>query len=182
MITNVRRASRQEIKCILFSVVISAAVATIFNVFFVLTSTNLTDEGGNDENKAKQRSITHGPWPRVVSDESVACRLYDLPLIRGVSNLPRLPPLKSEKASGRPWVRIVGNVAELARNMDFENTSVVCSFEGTVPNLNYYCFAGSSSLLLFVRFCFFCIQCKQWLSMCHDAVVVPPVYRQRAGK
>jgi hypothetical protein len=129
--TNVRRASRLEIKCLLSSVVFSAAVTTIFNVFLILNS--FPDERGHDENKTNKLLLTHRPWPRVVSDESVACRLYDLPMISGVSNLPRLPPLKCETASkDRPWVRVVGNVALLDSNMVQENSTVVCSFEGTV--------------------------------------------------
>jgi hypothetical protein len=74
-------------------------------------------------------NFVHNIWARVVEDESIACRMYDLPEISvSKTNESRLPPIdctKDEFAT-YPWVWPAGDTLIVTSSKG----DVVCEFEG----------------------------------------------------
>ena len=100
----------------------------------ILWSYNTTDKAFKPQPKfavvatATNRSKLLGSsdlWEKVVTDETVACRVYELPLVPSEKrHAPDRKPMKCCEPGLEPWVKMENDVAIVTRK------EVLCEFEG----------------------------------------------------
>jgi hypothetical protein len=127
--------------CVLLAVLCAAAImyATVQTFVPQTESTRIKNAGAQSQSREADfgdNSLVHTKWARVVQDESIACRMYDLPQIsESAANASRLPPIDctKDKFAADPWVWPAGNTFVVTSS----KPDVVCEFEGEAHGCHF---------------------------------------------
>jgi hypothetical protein len=116
-------------------------------MYAIIHSVGLDGESARSDNTGGQSRpkdtdvgkniVIHKEWARVVQDESIACRMYDLPEISvSETSASRLPPIDCSKvkSSTDPWVWPAGNMFVVTSSKG----DVVCEFEGETNGATFH--------------------------------------------
>ncbi len=121
------------IDCVLVAALCIAAMYAIMQTIGLDIKLTHPDNNLGEQSQSRDADVVenfvHNIWARVVEDESIACRMYDLPEISvSKTNESRLPPIdctKDEFAT-YPWVWPAGDTLIVTSSKG----DVVCEFEG----------------------------------------------------